>query len=89
MFRKKHEDPGLDKAIEEAIRTLDPLSKEYLQNVEGLERLYQLKEKSNSRISPDTLATIAANLAGILLILNHERLHPIATKSLSLLHKLK
>lgn len=89
MFRKKHEDPGLDKAIDEAIRALDPLSKEYLQNVEGVERLYQLKEKSNNRISPDTLATIAANLAGIVLILNHERVHVVSTKALTLLHKLK
>lgn len=88
MPRKKHRDPLLDKAIEEALRMLDSESDDYIQMIEGLERLYQLKEKSNSRISPDTLATIGAHLIGILLILNHERLHVVSTKALPLVRKL-
>jgi hypothetical protein len=36
----------------------------------------------------DTWATIGANLAGIIIILNHERAHVIATKSLGLVRKL-
>lgn len=37
---------------------------------------------SDWKISPDTLLIVGANLLGILLILNHERLDIISTKAL-------
>jgi hypothetical protein len=37
----------------------------------------------------DTLATIAANLVGIVLVINHERVNVVATKAFGMLTKLK
>jgi hypothetical protein len=49
------------------------------------DQLYKLKETSvpNKRVSPDTLATIAANLAGILIVIGYERAHIITSKAFS------
>ena len=52
-----------------------------------IEDVLELMEKRNElrnkrRISPDTIAIIGGNLLGILLILEHERSHVIATKAL-------
>ena len=40
-------------------------------------------------IKPETLALIAANLAGIALILGHERLNVVTTKAIGFVSKLK
>lgn len=45
-----------------------------------MERRNEVKNKR--RISPDTIAIIAGNLLGIILILEHERSHVIASKAL-------
>lgn len=39
------------------------------------------------KVSPDTIVVVAANLLGILLILNHERLDIISTKALGFVIK--
>lgn len=57
---------------------------------EQLEKLYAMKKSNrSSRISPDTLLTVAGNLAGIALILQHERLHVVTSKALSFVMKTK
>lgn len=45
--------------------------------------------KPRWKISPDTTALVVANLAGILLILNHERLDIISSKALSFISKVR
>lgn len=45
--------------------------------------------KRDRHISPDTLATIGANLAGIVLILNYERAGVVASKALGFVQKLR
>ncbi|MDD4876380.1 MAG: hypothetical protein PHQ86_04525 [Dehalococcoidales bacterium] len=45
-----------------------------------MERRNELRNKR--RISPDTIAIVACNLLGIILILEHERSHVIASKAL-------
>lgn len=45
-----------------------------------MERRNEVKNKR--RISPDTIAIVAGNLLGIILILEHERSHVIASKAL-------
>jgi hypothetical protein len=40
-------------------------------------------------VSPETLAAIAANLAGILMVLNFERGHVLTSKAMSMLHRIK
>ena len=51
--------------------------------------MMQTAERQTHRVSPDVLATIAANLAGIGLIIGHERVNVIASKALSFVTKLK
>lgn len=87
------ESPGLQEAIDELLAKMhetSPDTKEYAAMIAHLQLLYTLREKdAPKRVSPDTVAIIMANLAGILLILNFERLHVIATKALGFLMKLK
>jgi len=60
------------------------------------EKVEQLKKKydvlsniveSNWKISPDTMLVVGANLLGIILILNHERLDIISSKALGFVLK--
>lgn len=58
-----------------------------LKNVEA-----DAKEKEMNaprRVSPDTIALVAANLVGIALILSHERLHVVASKAIGFIIKPK
>lgn len=82
MFLKRHDDPRLEEAIACVTQTIidrkhDTEQIEQLSLV--LERLTKMRA---SRISPDTIATVSANLAGIIMILTHERAHVIASKAL-------
>lgn len=53
-------------------------------------KLETLKETTRPEsISKDAMATIAANLVGILLILNHERAGIVTSKALSFVSKLR
>ncbi len=45
-----------------------------------MERRNELRNKR--RVSPDTIAIVVCNLLGIILILEHERSHVIASKAL-------
>lgn len=90
MFEKRPSEPTLlETAIDDAIRYLDPNDDDYLKRVSGVETLYKLKKIDlPDKVSADTKALILGNLAGILLIVSHERAHVVATKALGLLRKL-
>lgn len=47
-----------------------------------------IEQRKKDAISMDTWATVGANLAGILLLMNHERAHVIASKAFSLIKKI-
>lgn len=94
MFTKKTpEQTGIEKAIDlilEEMLTKSSTDEDYIKMTAQLEKLYKLKEMdSPKKVSPDTLAVIAGNLAGILLILNYERAHVITTKALGFVMKAK
>lgn len=95
MFIKKTEiaKTGLDKAIDDALSEMSGVncdSEEYATMLKNLERLYALREKDlKTRVSPETIALIAANLAGIAMILTHERAHVVTSKALSFVMKLR
>jgi hypothetical protein len=79
----------LEETINTALRSLDPNDDDYLKQVTAVETLYKLKDiDRKERVSADTMAIVAGNLAGILIIVSHERAHVVATKALSLLKKL-
>lgn len=94
MFTKKTDDhPELTNAINAALAELqhhEPNSAPYAAIVEQIEKLHALKpETSGKPVSHDTLFTVAGNLAGILMILNFERVHVIASKALGFVIKTK
>lgn len=88
MFKKSEIESQIDGEILTLLAALratkDP--KEYAQWAEQLTKLHALREKN--RISKETLATIAANLTGIIVILGHERAHVIASKAFGLVRKI-
>lgn len=94
MFtRQKQEASKLEAAIDAVFDRMSGLqqdSDEYAKLVDQLSKLYKLKEiDSKKRVSPDTVATVGANIVGILLILNYERLNVVATKAIGFVAKLK
>lgn len=65
--------------------TLSPLSDDYATILSRLNLLTEARSKKNERaISTDTLLTIGANIVGLLLVLNYERLNVISTKALTM-----
>jgi len=65
-------------------------SEEYAKLTEQFTKLYKLNaETSRKPVSSDTLALIIANLAGIIVIIGHERANVITTKALNFLARLK
>lgn len=72
----------------------DPFSAKYANMADQLTKLYALKEtdhkiKTDNRVSKETWATIAANLAGIAIIVGHERAHVVTSKALSFIMKMR
>jgi hypothetical protein len=91
MFTKNQETKGLNDAIDRVLawmKDADPTSVEYSKTVTQLEKLYALRNKKKS-VSPDTLAIVLGNLAGIIMILNHERAHVVVSKALGFVMKLR
>lgn len=95
MFAKKNNDDI--KTLDELINSLslqmdthDAFSDEYATMADQLKKLYSMKhEKKANRPSADTLAVVAGNLAGILLILNFERAGVVTSKALGFIMKPK
>ena len=91
MFKKSQKAAALDANIVGLLSWMenaDPTTPEYAQIVTKLEKLYALRGSKKS-VSPDTLAIVLGNLAGIIMILNHERAHVVVSKSLGFVMKLK
>lgn len=81
----------LDEEIQTVISNLafiHPKDEDYETVAANLERLYTIRGlKTKNRVSPDTIAIIAANLLGIGLILHYEKLDVISTKAMSFVMK--
>jgi hypothetical protein len=91
MF-KKREDPIESAYDEQLLHLLELARKEngYTEDYKSIiSQATKLKElRTTDRISKETWATIGANLAGIVIILTHERTHIIASKAFGLLKKI-
>jgi hypothetical protein len=84
---KETEDNFLLKKIEAESAEMENYSKVKLAE---LEMDLKTKEFEKSRrVSPDTLAIVAANIAGILLIIGYERANVVTSKALSFILKTK
>ena len=77
-------------AVLNDMNTYGPDSEEYSQLVDHLDRLIRLKqEEKRSRVSPDTMAIVAGNLLGILIIVAYEHNHVMASKATNFVLKTK
>lgn len=80
-------DMEIDSVLEE-LQYHEKDSKEYAQILTQLEKLMKMQDMKKGRhLKPDTVAQIGANLAGIGLILNYEKLSVITTKAMSFVIK--
>jgi len=84
---------ALQIAIDEALAQLNGLevtSTEYTKTMDQVTALYKLQEKNSpKRVSPDTIAIVVGNLAGIALILGYEQAHVVTSKALGFVIKSK
>lgn len=91
MFRKNPEPTNLDVIItnlETLVGRAEPTSDDYTKLLDRLADLYKIRAAQQpDRVSKDALAGLLANLAGIGLILNHERIHVITTKAIGFVAK--
>lgn len=93
MFNQNQpEKTHLEEVIDSVLSDLegeDAGTEKYAQMADQLVKLHALHiAERKPRISPDVKATIAANLAGILVIVGHERTHIVTTKALGFIKKL-
>lgn len=95
MFRKSKDtnQENLEKAIDDILQemqSVEPISAEYSALADQLAKLYSIKTtKKSDRVSKDALVAVAGNLAGIVLILQHERLHVVTSKALGFVMKIR
>lgn len=92
MFTKKPKtQSGLEIAIDTVLSEMQGYeadADEYAAMVDQLDKLYKLKEIDKpERVSKETLALIAANLLGIILILGHEQTNVVTSKALNFVFK--
>lgn len=95
MFKKNLNDQKLEESILEVLEALaltDPLAEEYAILTQRLRDLKDIANDSNrysDKLTKDTLLIVGGNLAGILAIINYERLNVVTTKAFQLLMKVK
>jgi hypothetical protein len=89
----KNDTPELKKPIDRVLSEMEehgPDAPEYPNLLSYLERLIALKRgNANSRVSPDTMMTVAGNLLGILIIVAYEQKHVMSSKGLGFILKPK
>lgn len=77
----------VDKEIARTILVMqekEPDSKEYGAALEQLQKLQKIRqEEKPDAVSTDVMFQAAASILGIVLILQHEHLHPITSKAMS------
>jgi hypothetical protein len=79
---------NIDRVLQD-LKGEDSNTEKYAQMNDQLTKLYAIKNENRSRrVSPDTLATIGANLLGIGIIVGHERTHIVTSKALGFIRKL-
>ena len=85
FFRQSPRDPGLQAAIDEVHKQMSALladDPEYAKMAQQLAALYAIEDTHRPRsVSPDTLVTVAANIAVVLIITQHERAHMIGNRA--------
>lgn len=93
MFGRNKDETPLQATMNELLRELVTVNGDSEQAERIVARLSELNELKKTDTSPplskDVMVTAGANLAGILLILHHERFHVVTSKALGFVLKLR
>lgn len=97
MFLHKSDDPKkltVDDLIDSTVAQMDDeqdsTTEEYTLMAKNLKTLYEAKSYDRPDfVSKEAWLAAGSNLVGMLLVLNHERLYPIASKAFSMLKVMK
>lgn len=91
QLNKTTQPTDLEKTLEELFTQMalvETDSDEYAQMADQVAKLYKLKEvDSKEKLSPNTVALIAANIIGIAIIIAYEHYHPVVSKALGFVKK--
>lgn len=66
-----------------------PGSTEYKAVLDDIKTLHSLNQKKRWVPSPDAVLSACASVSGILLILNYEQLHPVVSKAVGFVSKIR
>lgn len=66
-----------------------PGSPEYKAVLDDIKILHSLNQKKRWVPSPDAVLSACASVSGILLILNYEQLHPVVSKAVGFVSKIR
>ena len=66
-----------------------PGSPEYKAVLDDIKTLHSLNQKKRWVPSPDAVLSAFASVSGILLILNYEQLHPVVSKAVGFVSKIR
>jgi hypothetical protein len=93
MFAKFKKPPtALDLEIERMFRKLkteDPTTEEYEALLDRTSRLHKMQtEAQSNQVSRDPAVLAATNLAGVLLVINYERLHVVSKSAMALVKRI-
>lgn len=78
--------------LEAVLADLDPVDKDYHKIIYMIDKLQEARDKNKKfkfEITGDTIVAASVNILGILLVLQHERLHAISTKAFGFITKLR
>lgn len=94
MFKRPDSDIRLEEEINRVLlrmSAMNPTTDEYAATMKQFSKLVKLKEAKTSsrRISPDTLAIVAGNLLGVVVIVAYEKHNIVTSKALTFVQKLK
>jgi len=91
IFQKQQS--KLDEPIDAVLNSMQvygPESTEYDELIGRLDRLTKMQsEERSSRVSPDTMAIVAGNILGILIIVAYEQKHVMVSKAVGMLLRSK
>jgi hypothetical protein len=93
MFKRPKPKTKLEIEVDKLVRSLGDYStnsKEYGEVLERLVKLHKIRQEDKpDKVNPNTALTAAAHILGIFMILQYEHLHPISTKAMSFVPKIK
>lgn len=95
-FSRPKDEPTVQAAVNQVLSNMEqtqPGTDEYTAMVDNLAKLTKAQNeakqaKSEWRVKPDTIALIAANLIGIVLVMHYEKAEVITTKAIGFVPKM-